>query len=482
MSNGKLPSKTHDFFGWYNEVIYQAQLVDESPTRGCVVLRPYGYALWENIAKEIDRQFKKRGIQNAYFPLLIPESFLKKEAEHVEGFSPELAVVTHAGGKKLEEPYVIRPTSETIIYNSLSRWISSWRDLPLRINQWANVVRWEMRTRPFLRTSEFLWQEGHTAHITKEEALIQAAEILELYAQFITHELCIPLFTGKKTPKERFAGADQTLTMEAMMPDGKALQMGTSHVLTQSFPAAYGVQFQDKDGTMKTPWCTSWGITTRLIGAAVMVHGDDTGLILPPAIAQYQVVIIPIFRTEDERAMVFEAASRYYELLEASGLRVHLDTRDERPGAKFFYWEMRGVPIRLELGPRDVVAETVLIVPRIVENALERKIIVARDAVVGGVHTALQALRAVLYARALAYQSEQVRDVYQGGIAEFGKTIEEYNGFVRTGWCFARECEDQLVAHKGSIRCILDEMVPDNAQCFACKKPATHVVIAAKSY
>jgi len=482
MSNEKLPLKSKDFFGWYNEVIYQAQLIDESPTRGCVVLRPYGYSLWENISKEIDRQFKKHGIQNAYFPLLIPESFLKKEADHVEGFSPELAVVTHAGGKKLEEPYVIRPTSETIIYNSLARWISSWRDLPIRINQWANVVRWEMRTRPFLRTSEFLWQEGHTAHITKEEALVQAAEILELYTHFITHELCIPVFTGKKTPKERFAGADQTLTMEAMMPDGKALQMGTSHVLAQSFPAAYGVQFQDKDGMMKTPWCTSWGITTRLIGAAVMVHGDDNGLILPPAIAQYQVVVIPIFRTEDERATVFEAASRYQKLLEESGLRVHIDTRDERPGAKFFYWELRGVPIRLELGPRDVAAGAVLIAPRIVAENEQRKITVSSELVVGSVHTALHTLRSLLYARALAYRAEQVREVYQGDIATFGKTIEEYNGFVRTGWCFDRGCENELTEYKGSIRCILDEIVPDNAQCFACKKPATHVVIVAKSY
>ncbi len=482
MSIEKLPSKSNDFFSWYNEVIYQAQLVDESPTRGCVVLRPYGYAIWENISKEIDIRFKKYGIQNAYFPLLIPESFLKKEADHIEGFSPELAVVTHAGGKKLEEPYVIRPTSETIIYNSLARWINSWRDLPIKINQWANVVRWEMRTRPFLRTAEFLWQEGHTAHSSKDEAFIQSTEMLELYTQFITHELCIPLFTGKKTPKERFAGADQTLTMEAMMPDGKALQMGTSHVLSPSFPAAYGVQFQDKDGVMKTPWCTSWGITTRLIGAAVMVHGDDNGLVLPPAIAQYQVVIIPIYKTEEERIMVCGAATQYQTLLEASGLRVHIDIRDERPGAKFFYWELRGVPVRLELGQRDVTAKTVLLVPRIVADATQRKIIVGHETLVGGVHTALTTLRTLLYTRATIYRAAQLQEIYQGELTTFGKIIEEYNGFVRTGWCFARECEDQLVAYKGSIRCILDEAVPDNAQCFACKKPATHVVIAAKSY
>lgn len=482
MSTNKLPSKAHDFFGWYNEVIYQAQLVDESPTRGCVVLRPYGYALWENISKEVDRRFKKNGVQNAYFPLLIPESFLKKEAEHVEGFSPELAVVTHAGGKKLEEPYVIRPTSETIIYHSLSRWISSWRDLPIQINQWANVVRWEMRTRPFLRTAEFLWQEGHTAHVSREEAYAKTKEMLELYTTYISEELCIPLFTGKKTPKERFAGADETMTMEGMMPDGKALQMGTSHLLAQSFPAAYGVQFQDKDGQMKAPWCTSWGITTRLIGAAVMVHGDDAGLVLPPAIAQYQVVIVPIFKTEDERVAVMTAAQAYSDMLDAVGIRVTIDSRDERPGAKFFYWELRGVPIRLELGPRDVAAGTVMCAPRLVAEGAERKTVLQHDHVVMGVTHALKALSTLLKERALMYRKAQTQELYAASIETFGKTIEEYNGFVKTGWCFARECEDGLAEFKGSIRCILDEQVPDNAKCFGCQKPASHVVLAAKSY
>ncbi|MDQ5890196.1 MAG: prolyl-tRNA synthetase [Candidatus Dependentiae bacterium] len=482
MSSGKLPSKSHDFFGWYNEVIYQAQLVDESPTRGCVVLRPYGYALWENIVHIMDKRFKEKGIENAYFPLLIPESFLKKEAKHVEGFSPELAVVTHAGGKQLEEPYVIRPTSETIIYHMMARWITSWRDLPMQLNQWANVVRWEMRTRPFLRTSEFLWQEGHTAHATREEALEKAKEMLGVYIKFITEELCIPIFAGEKTPKERFAGGDATFTMEGMMPDGKALQMGTSHLLAHSFPAAYGVQFQDKDGQMKSPWCTSWGTTTRMIGAAVMVHGDDAGLVLPPAIAQYQVVIVPIFKTDEEKVTVLAAANAQKQALENADIRVHIDARDERPGAKFFHWELRGVPIRLELGPRDVAQQSLMMAPRIVAEGADRKITVAFDALVGTVHGALKTFAQLLFTRAKTYRDAQLSNATKGTLESFGKNIEAYNGFVKAGWCFDRACEEALVAYKGSIRCILDEMVPDEAQCFGCQKPATHVVLAAKSY
>ncbi len=482
MSNAKLPSKLTDFTGWYNEVIYQAELVDESPTRGCVVLRPYGYALWENIVRILDARFKEKGIQNAYFPLLIPESFLRKEANHVEGFSPELAVVTHAGGKQLEEPYVIRPTSETIIYHMMSRWITSWRDLPLQLNQWANVVRWEMRTRPFLRTAEFLWQEGHTAHATREEALAKAQEMLELYTQVIREELCIPLFTGQKTPKERFAGADATFTMEGMMPDGKALQMGTSHLLAHSFPAAYGVQFQDKDGQMKSPWCTSWGFTTRVIGATIMVHGDDAGLVLPPAIAQYHVVIVPIFKTEEEKNVVYAVASEHKASLEQAGIRVHIDMRDERPGAKFFFWELRGVPIRLEMGPRDVSQQTVILVPRVVAHNTDRKSVVSFDALVSTVRTALKSFSQLLYQRALAYRDTQMIEQSSDSIESFGKVIEECNGFVKAGWCFSRECEDALIPYKGSIRCIIDEPVSNESLCFSCRTPAKHIVLAAKSY
>jgi len=482
MSSGKLPVKSQDFFGWYNEVIYQTQLVDESPTRGCVVFRPYGYALWENVAKILDARFKEKGVENAYFPLLIPESFLKKEADHVEGFSPELAVVTHAGGKQLEEPYVIRPTSETIIYHMMSRWITSWRDLPLQLNQWANVVRWEMRTRPFLRTTEILWQEGHTAHATREEAFAKTKDMLGLYATFLREELCIPLFTGEKTPKERFAGADATLTMEAMMPDGKALQMGTSHLLAHSFPAAYGVKFQDKDGQMKSPWCTSWGMTARVIGAAVMVHGDDAGLILPPAIAPHQVVIVPIFRNDEEKSIVLEAAASHKKLLEAVGIRTHIDVRDERPGAKFFHWELRGVPLRLELGPRDVAAQSVILSPRATAEGREKKSIVHAGALVETVLHELAIFKKLLFSRALAYRDSQVVEACNESLESFGKRIEQYNGFVKAGWCFERACEESLVQYKGSIRCILDEAPVAEAQCFSCRKPATHVVVAAKSY
>jgi len=364
----------------------------------------------------------------------------------------------------------------------MARWISSWRDLPLQLNQWANVVRWEMRTRPFLRTAEFLWQEGHTAHATREDALAKTKEMLGVYIKFISEELCIPVFSGEKTPKERFAGGEATFTMEGMMPDGKALQMGTSHLLSHSFPAAYGVQFQDKDGQMKSPWCTSWGVTTRMIGAAIMVHGDDAGLVLPPAIAQYQVVIVPIFKSEEEKATVLAAAQAHKHALEAAGVRAHMDLRDERPGAKFFHWELRGVPLRLELGPRDVAQKVVMLVPRLVSDGAERKKVVGAGELVATVHGALKDLATLLFARAKAYRDAQLISASQRTLAQFGKMIEEYNGFVRTGWCFDRTCEEALVAYKGSIRCILDEVVPDGAECFCCQKPATHMVLAAKSY
>jgi len=482
MSTEKLPSKQHDFSQWYNRVIYDAQLVDESPTRGCIVLRPYGYALWENIVRLLDARFKERGIQNAYFPLLIPESFLKKEAQHVEGFSPELAVVTHAGGKQLEEPYVIRPTSETIIYHMMARWISSWRDLPLQINQWANVIRWEMRTRPFLRTAEFLWQEGHTAHADRDEALTKVKEMLAVYVDVLQNELCIPLFTGEKTPKERFAGADVTMTMEAMMPDGRALQMGTSHLLAHTFPAAYGVSFQDKDGSVKSPWCTSWGFTTRSIGAAVMVHGDDNGLVLPPSIAQYQIVIVPIYKTPEEQADVLAAAQQYKKILQDAGMRVHIDTRDERPGAKYFYWELRGVPIRLELGPRDVAAQTVMAVPRVIAEGAPKKCVVAAAEITTALPAMLKELARLLFERALAYRSKNIASTVTDSFESFAELLQKQNLFLKTGWCFDRGCEEALTAYQGSIRCILDEMPAPGAKCFCCKKTATHVVIAAKSY
>lgn len=481
MSKAKqLPRRAEDFSGWYNEVITTGQLVDASPTRGCVVLRPYGFAIWEHIQANLDRRFKERGTENAYFPLFIPESFLKKEAEHVEGFSPELAVVTHAGGKKLEEPYVVRPTSETIIYHMFSRWITSWRDLPLNINQWANVVRWEMRTRPFLRTTEFLWQEGHTAHATETEADAKAREMLDLYVDFIENDLCIPLFKGRKTAKERFAGAKETYCMEALMPDGKALQIGTSHLLAQSFPAAYGVQFQDKDGELKSPWCTSWGTTTRMVGAVVMAHGDDSGLVLPPAVAPYHVVIVPIYRKDEERDAVLAKAESYAQQLRGAGVRVHIDTRDERPGAKFFTWELRGAPIRLELGPRDVANNCVMVATRVTLPGQESKTSVDSDMLLGHVTGLLAQIPEQMRRNARTYYEE--RELPGSKITEFGPTMADENGYVRAPWCGDTACEAKLEQYKADIRCILDEPVANGEECFCCEHTGTQTVLIAKGY
>lgn len=483
MSNTQLPSKHSDFSSWYQEVIHAAQLVDQSPTRGCIVFRPYGYAMWEHVSKNLDARFKAHGVENAYFPLLIPESFLKREADHVEGFAPEVAVVTHAGGKELEEKYVIRPTSETIIYHMFARWISSWRDMPLKVNQWANVVRWEMRTRPFLRTAEILWQEGHSAHASREEADDMARTMHSTYTDFLENDLCIPVFKGRKTDKERFAGADTTYTMEAMMPDGKALQMGTSHLLAHGFPAAYGVQFQDKDGGLKSPWCVSWGMTTRTIGAAVMVHGDDAGLVLPPAIAPHQVVIVPIFKNDEEKAAVMARARDYMALLGSAGIRVHCDDRDERPGAKFFHWELRGVPVRLELGPRDVASDTCMTVARVCDPQGARKRTVPSSALVDTIKALLAELQRYLKERAQTYRDAQVQEMTpdQAG-GKFGDFIESYSGFIKAPWCRDAACEASLADHKASIRCILDQPTAVDAPCFSCKKSAVFTVIVAKSY
>jgi len=478
----RLPSRKEAFSDWYNTVIQQAQFVDQSPTKGCVVLRPYGFSVWEHIKAVMDAKIKENGVENAYFPLLIPQSFLQKEAEHVEGFSPELAVVTHAGGKKLEEPYVVRPTSETMIYHMFARWIASWRDLPLKINQWANVVRWEMRTRPFLRTTEFLWQEGHTAHSDREEADAMAQKMLAVYIDVIENYLAIPLFTGRKTKKERFAGADETYCMEAMMPDGKALQMGTSHLLAHSFPQAFGVSFQGKDGVMQTPWCTSWGITTRLVGAVLMVHGDDNGVVLPPRIAPHQVVIVPIFRNDEEQERVMQEALQYADILKSEGVRVHVDVRSgERPGAKFFKWEMRGVPLRIEIGPRDVAAGQVLVSCRVDMPECSGKITVAKDVIGATVTTLLDDLQNHLFNRAKQYYEEQT---HQGAsIRDFGKALKKQNGFYCVDWCGEAACEEKLVSSQAGIRCILDEAVADDATCFGCcGADARYRVVAAKGY
>ncbi|MCF7832521.1 MAG: proline--tRNA ligase, partial [Candidatus Marinimicrobia bacterium] len=354
MSKGVTPQST-DYAKWYVDVVQKAELADYSPVKGCMVIRPYGFALWENIKENLDHMFKETGHVNAYFPMLIPESFLKKEAEHVEGFAPELAVVTHAGGKKLEENLVIRPTSETIIWSMYKKWINSYRDLPILINQWANVVRWEMRTRMFLRTTEFLWQEGHTAHATAEEAVDETLKMVNVYRDFAENFMAMPVIVGKKSEKEKFAGAVDTYSIEAMMGDKKALQSGTSHYLGQNFAKAFDVMFQNENNEQQYVYASSWGVSTRLVGALIMAHGDDKGLILPPKLAPYQVVVVPIYRDDEAKAKVMDYVKTITNELKAKGVRFHVDMRETlSPGFKFNDWEMKGVPLRVEVGPRDV--------------------------------------------------------------------------------------------------------------------------------
>jgi prolyl-tRNA synthetase len=365
MSEYKLPSRSEDFSEWYNQLVLRAELADYAPVRGCMIVRPYGWALWENIQQALDRRFKATGHVNAAFPLLIPQSFLEKEQSHVEGFSPELAVVTVGGGKSLEEPLVVRPTSETIIGHAYAKWIKSYRDLPVLINQWNSVVRWELRTKLFLRTLEFFWQEGHTAHATYEEAETETRQMLDIYTDFAVNEAAIPVIPGRKSESERFAGANETYSIEAMMGDGKALQAGTSHNLGQNFAKAFDIRYLDKTGELQYCWTTSWGLSTRFIGAIIMVHGDDKGLVLPPRLAPIQVVIVPIFKSDEEKATVMETVRRVRAEFVAADIRVKIDERDGvTPGFKFNDWEMRGVPLRVEIGPKDVANGTVALARR----------------------------------------------------------------------------------------------------------------------
>lgn len=468
-----------NFSEWYNQVIFEAELVDTSPTRGAFVIRPYGYALWENITRILDAKFKEAGVSNIYLPLLIPESFLRKEEKHVEGFSPEVAVVTYAGGKQLEEPYVIRPTSETIVYHMFARWIKSWRDLPLKINQWANVVRWEMRTRAFLRTTEILWQEGHTAHRTSEEAYEMALKMLETYRDFVEYYLAIPVITGRKTDCERFAGADTTFTIESLMPEGKALQMGTSHVLAQSFPAAFDVVFQDKDGSLKSPMCTSWAVTTRLIGALVMTHGDDTGLIMPPRIAPIQAVIIPIYKSDEQRAVILEKAEAIKKDLIKNGFSVVIDTDDQKtPGAKYYHWEVRGVPIRIEIGPRDIENNQAVLVNRAETDKQSKKTICSLDAISHHVANLCETIQKKLFERATERRSSWWTQADK--LSDFGQILQDKNGLFQTGWCGSSTCEETVGPMGGTIRCILEKK--QHTECFSCSQPSLHEILIAKAY
>jgi prolyl-tRNA synthetase len=474
--------QSDDFPGWYNDVVLRAQLADYSPVRGCMVIRPYGYAIWESMRDELDRHIKRTGHENVYFPLFVPRSLLEKEAEHVEGFNPQVAWVTHAGGKELDEWLAIRPTSEAIIAEKAKDWIQSYRDLPLLMNLWNNVVRWELRTRLFLRTAEFLWQEAHTFHATEEEAADEVATGLEAYRATAEDWLAIPVIKGVKTRNETFPGANYSHAIEAMMRDGKALQAGTSHMLGQNFARAAGIQFLDRDNVLKNPWGTSWGFSTRMVGATIMAHGDDSGLVLPPNVAPVQVVIVPIFRSEEDKRTVSAAIERVEKALSevqtASGpLRLKVDWREESPGFKYNHWELRGVPYRLEIGPRDVASNQAVLVRRVDRQ----KETVSLDALAPNIATRLADYQRMLFQRALDFRADNTHlaDSYD----EFKAILDKEGGFLMAHWCGDGACEKQINAETGaSIRVVPFDAQDEQGSCLIDGKPSSKRVVFARAY
>ncbi|HHX24484.1 MAG: proline--tRNA ligase [Tepidanaerobacteraceae bacterium] len=471
----EITPKTKDFSQWYVDIILKAELADYSPVRGCMVIRPYGYAIWENMKQLLDNRFKATGHKNAYFPLFIPESLLQKEAEHVEGFAPEVAWVTHGGDEKLGERLAVRPTSETIICNMYSKWIKSWRDLPVLINQWCNVVRWEKSTKPFLRTAEFLWQEGHTAHMTKEEAEEETLKMLEVYRDFVEKELSLPVITGIKSDNEKFAGALKTYTIEALMGDGKALQAGTSHNLGQHFAKAYNITYLDQDGKLEYVWQTSWGVTTRLIGAIIMVHGDDRGLKLPPNIAPIQTVIVPIIGKQTD--LVLNKAKSIYSALKDK-VRIELDDRNEyTPGWKFNDWEMKGVPIRLEIGPKDIQKQQVVLVRR----DTGEKTAVSETELLPRLQNMLKDIQGNMFTQAKEFMQKNIREVKD--FDEFKQIMDDKRGFIKTHWCKSLECERYVKEQTGAtLRCIPFSKESVSGKCIVCNKETDTIVYFAKSY
>jgi prolyl-tRNA synthetase len=472
----KITSRAEDYSQWYLDVIEVAELAENSPVKGCMIIKPYGYALWEKTQRILDDKFKLTGVQNAYFPMLIPERLLKREEKHVEGFAPEVAIVTHAGGKKLEEPLVLRPTSETIMYEVFSKWIRSHRDLPLLINQWANVIRWEMRTRLFLRTTEFLWQEGHTVHATEEEAEERVLMMLNIYKDFAENYMAIPTIPGKKSELEKFAGAKGTYTIETMMQDGKALQFATSHNLGQNFAKVFDVTFLDESGTKQYGWQTSWGLSTRVIGGLIMSHSDDKGLILPPKIASIQVVIVPIIPKEWDKQIVTEESKTILSNLASSGISVKLDDRNIRPGEKYYEWEKKGVPLRIEIGPKDIASNTVVIVRR---DTGEKKTVLLPELKDSVVNT-LELIQNNLF--------EQAKNRLVSNIVEvdtwddFIKNIE-LGKFVKAHWSGESEVESLIKEETGAtVRCIPLDQKEEVGLCIKSGKPSNGRVIFAKSY
>lgn len=475
-SKKKITSRAEDYSQWYLDVIEVADLAEHSPVKGCMVIKPYGYAIWEKTQQILDEKFKATGVQNAYFPLFIPEKLLKREEKHVEGFAPEVAVVTHAGGKKLDEPLVVRPTSETIIYETFANWIHSYRDLPLLINQWANVVRWEKRTRLFLRTTEFLWQEGHTVHETEKEADDRARMMLEIYKDFAENYMAIPVITGMKSDSEKFAGALKTYAVEAMMQDGKALQFATSHNLGQNFAKVFNVKFLDQKNTEQYGWQTSWGLSTRTIGALIMTHSDDKGLVLPPKIASIQVVLTTIVPSEKDKGSISEKAQEIAKKLKEAGMRTHVDLRDLRPGEKFYEWEKKGVPIRIELGPKDIANNSAMLVRR---DTGEKKS-TSLDTLIDVVSALLNEIQSNLYQRALEYRERKTKSVDTWD--DFVKEISNDN-FVLAHWSGDEEVESQIKEETGAtIRSIPFLQKEEDGLCVKSGKKSTGRVLFAKAY
>jgi len=479
MAEEKLTTREENFSEWYNQLVLKADLADYAPVRGCMVVKPYGWALWENITAALDKRFKETGHVNAAFPMLIPMSFFEKEKEHVEGFSPELAVVTHGGGEKLEEPLVVRPTSETIIGHMYSKWIKSWRDLPVLINVWGSVLRWELRTRLFLRTAEFYWQEGHTAHASMEEAKEEMYRMLDVYVDFAMNEAALPVLKGYKSDTERFAGAQITTSIEGMMQDKRALQSATSHYFGENFAKAFNIQYLDKNNELKYCETTSWGLSTRIIGAIIMTHGDDQGLILPPRLAPIQVIIVPIFKNEVEKSKVMEVADRVFAELKAAGIRVKVDDRDNvSSGFKFNDWEMRGVPIRLEIGPKDVEKGSVALARRDTPGR-EGKSFVPQTNLVETVNQLLTEIQDAILKRATEFRDANIHE--PKSYDELKNIVAE--GWALTWWCEGKACEAKVKEDtKATTRNIPLDQPEGNGTCIICGKPAKKKVYFARAY
>ena len=486
-----LTTRAEDYSKWYNELVVKADLAENSGVRGCMVIKPYGYAIWEKMQAELDRMFKETGHENAYFPLFIPKSYFSKEASHVDGFAKECAVVTHYRLKndedgsiivdpeaKLEEELIVRPTSETIIWDTYRKWIQSYRDLPIKVNQWANVVRWEMRTRLFLRTAEFLWQEGHTAHATKDEAIAEAEQMMRVYADFAEHFMALPVVRGTKTESERFAGALETYCIEALMQDGKALQAGTSHFLGQNFAKAFDVKFATKEGGQEHVWATSWGVSTRLMGALVMTHSDDNGLVLPPKLAPIQVVIVPIYRGEEQLDSISQVAKELKRELQLLGISVKFDDRDtHKPGWKFNEYELKGVPLRIAIGPRDLEKRTVELARR---DTLTKET-VSKDDIVSRVQDLLVEMQKALFDKAKSFRDTHITEVET--YDEFKDILENKTGFVSAFWDGTKETEERIKTEtKATIRCIPLNVKEEEGVCVYSGKPAKMRVLFAKAY